>query len=1097
MCCLSKPIPTSEDVPEPIVDPVMPDKETKTKNQNYNTIGDRLRHLTNFYDAKLLTDFKLSIRVYSRDHQLPRSTFQFHLAGLEVAKKLKEKMPVAQFRSAATTYLENVETNLKVRTGSASVSNRYLTDNEERQFILFCTIMCEVGYGISKPELKILIDDYVDADAILQEMEESSTKIIDNVLKRNPGFAKFLKAGALDPKRARQATEKTRSNFFKKMDCFIKLLYEQGAVPWKCFGAIPSSKIYNMDEVGFDFTGHRLKVLTPTLVQKRRLANQQCTPDGDGKMKQHITGCVTTCANGTDDCRVLVVAYFVVVDFVVVLCRAEPNLDSWTSGLYRNTKKNINEGAPSLFTIHSDKTCTKEKEKAEREKQRAGLAPSSKKIASRFTKGLEDSDIVVTTSSSGSQLQETFTLYSKHLVTSLGPDHGPAILVMDGHASRWTAAGLRYLLANRIFPCFLPSHTSMWSQPNDCNLNRRLHECMEKAALKFRRTDSAPTLATYNSIMKEGWQLLIDEEDTKLNSFLRNTTTQSWEDCGLSPFNPYCLNWNEAIASFGQLEGELEQAFEIEPVERRDKSNDEHDPTNILDVTQKAMLRNGIPVQKLKGMNDFSVAVIRGREILLKWRNDVKKTVGEGESVDNACTSNVPTATTEPQMVAMLLLRFVPVDLSTIKTGEMLSKEERQKEADVMTLKTTEVMQSLKLIFWDENGTPQPAASMKLNSLNDKNEQMWSVSINGLDPKRIPESDLLATYQIISAYQDPANIGILRNGRARLHKRTRLEKAKLDEKERNKKAVEKQDAAMFEDFNTINMAINSGRFEFVMFKEILEKWKKPFQCQVEGVECLVGSVESAILQMKPAMIRELSGTVLAKRATDNNGDTSRPAKKRRNNAAVPTGFGEQGQTASYLVQSRDYEEKERKDASVFKSKQKRKDAVKKTLCEYDGFQEQFRLELKKWQEQQDIEVREKNIENNSNEEESSQKNKNNNSSNNKKKRSVAKPTELWEVSEKSRVADLDLLAKVLRLDGYKFAANKSTKILWIPRDKLNCNDVLHGYFCLQKEYKELDGFLSNANQIPLGVNESLSNATQIPLGVEESNVQTENDVCLE
>jgi hypothetical protein len=52
----------------------------------------------------------------------------------------------------------------------------------------------------------------------------------------------------------------------------------------------------------------------------------------------------------------------------------------------------------------------------------------------------------------------------------------------------------------------------------------------------------------------------------------------------------------------------------------------------------------------------------------------------------------------------------------------------------------------------------------------------------------------------------------------------------LDEKERNKKTIEKQDAAMFEDFNTINMAINSGKFKFVMFKEILEKWKKPFQC---------------------------------------------------------------------------------------------------------------------------------------------------------------------------------------------------------------------------------------------------------------------------
>ncbi len=59
------------------------------------------------------------------------------------------------------------------------------------------------------------------------------------------------------------------------------------------------------------------------------------------------------------------------------------------------------------------------------------------------------------------------------------------------------------------------------------------------------------------------------------------------------------------------------------------------------------------------------------------------------------------------------------------------------------------------------------------------------------------------------------------------------------------------------------------------------------------------------------------------------------------------------------------------------------------------------------------------------------------------------------------------------------AANKSTKILWIPRDKLNCSDVVHGYFSLQKEFKELDGFLSNANQIPPGD--------------KETNIQTAND----
>jgi hypothetical protein len=72
--------------------------------------------------------------------------------------------------------------------------------------------------------------------------------------------------------------------------------------------------------------------------------------------------------------------------------------------------------------------------------------------------------------------------------------------------------------------------------------------------------------------------------------------------------------------------------------------------------------------------------------------------------------------------------------------------------------------------------------------------------------------------------------------------------------------------------------------------------------------------------MKPVMVKELSENVLAKRAQDSDGDVSRPAKKRRNNTAVPTGFGEQGQTASYMVQLRDFEEQKKKYLCLLKSK---------------------------------------------------------------------------------------------------------------------------------------------------------------------------------
>ena len=60
-----------------------------------------------------------------------------------------------------------------------------------------------------------------------------------------------------------------------------------------------------------------------------------------------------------------------------------------------------------------------------------------------------------------------------------------------------------------------------------------------------------------------------------------------------------------------------------------------------------------------------------------------------------------------------------------------MSKEEQQKEANEMTLTTTKVMQSVKLVFFDKTGKPHPAASMQLKSKNESGENMRSVSVNG------------------------------------------------------------------------------------------------------------------------------------------------------------------------------------------------------------------------------------------------------------------------------------------------------------------------------------------------------------------------------
>lgn len=47
----------------------------------------------------------------------------------------------------------------------------------------------------------------------------------------------------------------------------------------------------------------------------------------------------------------------------------------------------------------------------------------------------------------------------------------PVFLFVDGHASRWSLAALNHLLSHNVFCICLPSHTSIWAQPNDAGPN--------------------------------------------------------------------------------------------------------------------------------------------------------------------------------------------------------------------------------------------------------------------------------------------------------------------------------------------------------------------------------------------------------------------------------------------------------------------------------------------------------------------------------------------------------------------------------------------------------------------------------------------------
>jgi hypothetical protein len=281
-----------------------------------------------------------------------------------------------------------------------------------------------------------------------------------------------------------------------------------------------------MDEVSNDTTKHRSKIVADKMNIMARMF--QRTPEGGGKMNMHVTACITTCANGRYE-----------------------------------DKKNEIHGACGPLLIHTHSTSkTKEKDLEERTRQRMGEEPAPALVPRRFKEGIGVPAIEVFTTKSGSMTQEIFYNYAKHFVTNLAQDHGPQILLLDGHASRWSKAALLYLINNKVWPFFIASHTSIWAQPNDCGTNYRWHNCVEKVVRSMRRVGGQPNVAYFNQVFSEAWRMFLSHERVDLREQGTNTTTSTYLKSGLHPLNPMCENWKTAINTLGRLTGKMTMQYE-------------------------------------------------------------------------------------------------------------------------------------------------------------------------------------------------------------------------------------------------------------------------------------------------------------------------------------------------------------------------------------------------------------------------------------------------------------------------------------------------------------------------------------------------------
>jgi hypothetical protein len=450
--------------------------------------------------------------------KFPISSLWRYLKDCNIFELRREGRPIREADAAQRLKLVRKTENEKRRVQHANEAKRYLTNNEELAIVQMCCILSMCGRGVSADELLNITNEYIHHHLDARLVQAATRKITQGMMRRHKELVKIVQASSMDPKRAEQATEDTRDAMFFKVDAYIKSLYEMGHVGWKSYQEIPKDNIFTMDEVGNDTTKHRSKIVADKMNIMARML--QRTPEGDGKMNMHVTACITTCANGR----------------------------------YEDKKNEIHGACGGPLLIHTHSTSkTKEKYLEERTRQRMGEEPTPALVPRRFKEGIDIPEIEVFTTKSGSMTQEIFYNYAKHFVANLAQDHGPQILLLDGHASHWSKAALLYLIDNMVWLFFIASHTSIWAQLNDCGTNYRWHNCVEKVVRSMRRVGGQPNVAYFNQVFSEAWRMVLSHERVDLREQGTNTTTSTYLKSGLHPLNPMCENWKIAINTLGRL----------------------------------------------------------------------------------------------------------------------------------------------------------------------------------------------------------------------------------------------------------------------------------------------------------------------------------------------------------------------------------------------------------------------------------------------------------------------------------------------------------------------------------------------------------------
>ena len=573
-------------------------------------------------------------------------------------------------------------------------------------------------------------------------------------------------------------------------------------------------------------------------------------------------------------------------------------------GRFNNHDLGVKDGAPGPMIIHQDGSQKKWETALTRTQKNGAAPPPTPHVSPRFSKGLlfqgsneaqkNPMAIAVGSSSSGSMTQPNFYKFAKHFVESLpkqkeGEAPVARILFLDGHSSRWSVAALRYLMENHVFPFFLPSHTSIWSQPNDCGTNKSLHHYFAAARRASGKFNDETSVSYFNRIFESGWKQFVMKEHEELTvnrepnqekpPIFHNATTRSFKRTGIHPLNVHASSWKEAEETIGL-------AFEF----RNERDNGmvnswevrvRKDSTGALSQEEENIVKGYLPSD-----GEERHILVHGKvvmdSILKRWREQVKELEKQGKWKE--AFQLEPKGIEPHEIIAERLFQFERPDVDSIPKAKEEEKEDIEKRyAASIVLACGSGRTGTIKVTYSESDDDNELTRTEGNAMRRQNDQ-WYVGLDDGRSMMVSTDDLLDRTKF-----DVAQLAtsLSEKDKEKYAKQKKRESNRVDgecEREASRVAHQRRNEMKKTLFRDLNERIRTGKpFDWGEFLNMTELLEKPYKTTVGSYEFAVGgaSSEACIKTMAGKLISDcISGK---KRKKNEDDESERPAKTARPN----------------------------------------------------------------------------------------------------------------------------------------------------------------------------------------------------------------------